>query len=454
MVSLNLSPAEYVIIRILFLHFIRSTIHDVRLIHFQESGFCQFLLPHFTENLNYVRIYRYEPDISIGCLVTRARKENVTMRRLFFTIFLASAFLSLIATELWSAEYCSNSAAQLQIHLNSAGLNGENDVIMVERGTYNGAFVYNPSEGNSITLLGGYNAGCIDRVLDPSKTIIDSGGNDSVLYFYIANSSGNGHLTVDGFTIKNGNSTGSGGGLYVYMTSDSSASGDITLSNNIILGNYANVSGGGASLSSISNSGNSGNIILINNIITGNTANQWYGGGVMVQSNSTSGTPGNVSLINNTITGNTANQYGYGGGVYFAMFGGTFNVYNNIIWGNSAPWENGKDINLSQIETSVANGYYNDYSSILGSWTNSGDNIDEDPLFVDPTGGDFHLLRGSNCIDAGTNSAPEIPNNDFEGNSRVIDGDKDGIATVDMGADEYLVKANLLPCTSLLLFNE
>ena len=90
-------------------------------------------------------------------------------------------------------------------------------------------------------------------------------------------------------------------------------------------------------------------------------------------------------------------------------------------------------------------------------------NIDADPLFVDPghwddagtpddrsddtfIPGDYHLLPGSPCIDAGRNDVdnpdtPEIetlPATDISGLPRVIDGDLDGTATVDIGAYEYL----------------
>ena len=90
-------------------------------------------------------------------------------------------------------------------------------------------------------------------------------------------------------------------------------------------------------------------------------------------------------------------------------------------------------------------------------------NIDADPLFVDPghwddggtptqlfddtfTLGDYHLLPGSPCIDAGTNDVdnpdtPEIealPDTDIAGLPRIIDGNLDGTATVDIGAYEYL----------------
>ncbi|MCK5408437.1 MAG: T9SS type A sorting domain-containing protein, partial [Candidatus Krumholzibacteria bacterium] len=65
--------------------------------------------------------------------------------------------------------------------------------------------------------------------------------------------------------------------------------------------------------------------------------------------------------------------------------------------------------------------------------TDAGGNLDEDPLFVDGVGGDYHLSEGSPAIDAGDNSATHLPLTDIDGNPRIV-----GVA-VDMGAYEYVV---------------
>ena len=73
-------------------------------------------------------------------------------------------------------------------------------------------------------------------------------------------------------------------------------------------------------------------------------------------------------------------------------------------------------------------------------------NIDEDPLFVDAYNGDFHLGAGSPCIDAGTNDAPDppgLPEYDFEGDPRIMDGNNDGDPVVDMGVDEAWTRVYL-----------
>jgi len=89
------------------------------------------------------------------------------------------------------------------------------------------------------------------------------------------------------------------------------------------------------------------------------------------------------------------------------------------------------------------------YSCVQGGWTGTG-NISEDPMFAS-TSGNLGLLVGSPCIDAGNNSLlpvdwADLDNDgdvseplsmDMEGKHRVLDGDVDGSAIVDMGAYEY-----------------
>ena len=78
------------------------------------------------------------------------------------------------------------------------------------------------------------------------------------------------------------------------------------------------------------------------------------------------------------------------------------------------------------------------YSDIQGGYDGTG-NIDDNPLLVDPANGDFHLHPCSPCIDAGDNEAPDLPDYDFEGDDRILDGDGIGTAIVDMGVDEVAV---------------
>lgn len=59
----------------------------------------------------------------------------------------------------------------------------------------------------------------------------------------------------------------------------------------------------------------------------------------------------------------------------------------------------------------------------------------DNPLFADPAAGDFSLLHGSPCIDAG-DPAEQPDGLDLTGFPRLLDGDLDGTLTVDAGARE------------------
>lgn len=65
------------------------------------------------------------------------------------------------------------------------------------------------------------------------------------------------------------------------------------------------------------------------------------------------------------------------------------------------------------------------------------DNLYVDPLFVDEASEDYHLQATSPLIDAGFKYVVTLTDYDYDKNSRVVDGDFDGQAKIDIGADEY-----------------
>jgi hypothetical protein len=111
------------------------------------------------------------------------------------------------------------------------------------------------------------------------------------------------------------------------------------------------------------------------------------------------------------------------------VYGGSdLTVTNSIFWGNDY-WE---------IYHPESTGIVT-YSVVEGGYLGIG-NIDADPLFVDPEGGDFHLQSGSPCIDAADGDA--ATDLDFEGSPRVddpatVDTGVGAITYADMGAYEY-----------------
>ncbi len=109
---------------------------------------------------------------------------------------------------------------------------------------------------------------------------------------------------------------------------------------------------------------------------------------------------------------------------------------NNIIVDNQIGLEVdfGTEADNPTWEHNLVFGNGADYEVILDQTGKSG-NVSADPWFVDPLSGDYHLRGGSPAIDAGSNiGAPSL---DFEGDVRPVDGDGDGVDTVDIGADEF-----------------
>ncbi|MBW2072353.1 MAG: hypothetical protein JRI89_14000, partial [Deltaproteobacteria bacterium] len=366
--------------------------------------------------------------------------------------------------------------------------------------------------GRDQTILdGGDNGQVMSIGTDSDLNGGDNGGNILIRDLTIrrANSSGNGSgswiktveadITIDNCTFSNNKITSSGFGAGVFIRS---GSGTVTLSNSLFdanLNSSASLSGGGAYLSSdsgniyISNntfSRNSasagsggafsaststdlaGHIAVSGNVVSGNTVN---GGGAVVISSSTgditvtnniiSGTTGGsglsvgtngvdsmVRIINNTITNNTTPNYG--GGLAITLWDDTASVdiYNNIIYGNTAnfggldgddvyinPDLNGNDTGASvrlynndlsgnavfaeASDSNPGNGILESEDLYITDVDNYsyGSNIQTDPLFIAPASGNFHLQPTSPCIDAGDNNAPAVPATDIDGNTRPVD---------------------------------
>ncbi len=228
---------------------------------------------------------------------------------------------------------------------------------------------------------------------------------------------------------------GHGGGMH------NSYQSNPTVTNCTFRGNWAR-SGGGMF-------NNEGNPVLTNCIFLGNKAT-YNGGGAMRNGRS------KPILVNCTISGNHALTRG---GAISNTHKSSPRLINCILWGNTI----GDD---AVVETQIPRDGIINYSCIQD--TDADDNkvypgtgnTDDDPLFVSPgywadandtnvpvkpdddnavwVEGDYHLLPNSPCIDIGNNKkVPSSVTVDLDGNLRIVDENRDGVATVDIGAYEY-----------------
>ena len=69
------------------------------------------------------------------------------------------------------ANYYVSTSAELQSALTEAQSNGLDDVVHIAQGTYVGNFVYASTEGNSLSILGGYSSDFESITADAAKVL-------------------------------------------------------------------------------------------------------------------------------------------------------------------------------------------------------------------------------------------------------------------------------------------
>jgi len=318
----------------------------------------------------------------------------------------------------------------------------EGDTVVIAPGTYKGVGNRDLDfTGKATTVRSIYP----DNPAVVAATIIDCQGSQSTPnrgFHFLNNEDAN--SVLDGLTIINGYE--SFGGAILCRNSSPS------IINCNFVNNYASVGGGvieneydsNPTLINCTFRDNSANNyggairnhtscpILINCLVINNSTNF---GGAMQNENSSS----KPTLINCTFSGNSANSWG--GGIFNAGISPAASpvLTNCIFWENS---DGGGMDELAQIHGGSPVINYSCIQGWTGGFGGSG-NIGSDPFFTDVNNPDsnlwnLHLKPDSPCIDEGNKSAASSAATDLDGHPRIIDGDCDDSAVVDMGVYEYL----------------
>ena len=243
-----------------------------------------------------------------------------------------------------------------------------------------------------------------------------------------------------------------GGGLYV------SGNSDLEIIGNVIIGN-SDYSGGGA----MAIYGATG-LVVSNNVISSNQGGGIYlysnpGDGVFVQNlitNNTSG-PGfswqnpPAVVVSNTITGNSGPYYGGASEVSAGQMNSSVTMENNLLVGTAdRPALSCGSYDASNPPVMTNNDVFSaggsGYDSSCPNLTGVSGNIEADPLFAALLSDNYRLQIGSPAINAGNNSAPNLPQTDFAGDPRIANN------VVDIGVDEYVRKSVLTLSTYSVVY--
>jgi VCBS repeat-containing protein len=300
------------------------------------------------------------------------------------------------------------------------------------------------------TIMGGWSVDFsqrwdfVNNGADPTeeyRTVLDGGGIERCMSIIEVDG-----VVIDGMTIFNGRSVSSDtGGSGIYISTCSPVIVNCSMLNNSNTSDQPYGYGGGiycyASDPIISN------CIFSQNSAVGTFS---YGGGmynyysdpiitncVFIQNNALGisfsaggaicNNMSNPIITNCTFSLNvSSSELSKGGGI--CNISSVSVITNSILWGDTAMY--GSEIyNICETECEIT---FCDIDQALSVNDRIHDNIRQNPLFVDPDGGDLHIDFLSPCIDAGTNNAPWLLQTDFDGDTRIIN------EVVDMGADEFV----------------
>ena len=240
---------------------------------------------------------------------------------------------------------------------------------------------------------------------------------------------------VDGFTISGGRADGNvvfwgGGGTSALM-------GHLPNFYHCTFTNNQAIEGGGA-LTAVGAQANFVDCVFHHNK-TFVSALRNGGGGAFAADNASYPT-----LVNCTFADNSSETHG---GAVLSEYGSTVTMQNCIAWGNASPTNDQLRVenytgteppaSLTVSNSDVQDGLPGASVASLGTLTWDPSNISSDPRFASTASYPYMLQLSSPCIDAGSNAlVPSGETLDALNNSRIVDGNANGVAVVDIGAVE------------------
>jgi hypothetical protein len=316
-------------------------------------------------------------------------------------VFRGGVALALAAACLPAAnahEFCVESAAAIQGALSVAATNGEDDEIIIKSGEYpintalGASLTFQSVENHSLSVIGSYDDISVCPPNSPQFNLAGTGtvlsGEFAIRPLQISNSGG--AVSIRGVQFVSGLSNGPGGGLNVGAAS-------VELSFDQFLGNEATGvgNGGGVFVAAVA-----GTVYFSNNLLYGNRGTA--AGAARLYSAS-----GTSTVRNNTISANQTSTLAQPGGLRIDGAGSaSFDIENNIVWGNDAP--GGSDFGVFAANARSTN----DIGLITPGSTSAGftSDLSVDPDFAPcavtgPICLNFELARSSPLVDTGTDPA-------------------------------------------------
>ncbi len=238
-------------------------------------------------------------------------------------------------------------------------------------------------------------------------------------------------FSIEGCSFRLNDASTYGGGIYVYKDSD------LRISRTEFQENVAAY--GGAIATAATGGGVNIAVEVVQSVFFKNSARDVNGDGGAIRIGTSVSTV-SLYVLSSAFHQNRCIGAGSAIEIYHGVTGTPVLIENSIIWGNTNYSSQLRLPNNARVRTSCLPTAGEDIN-----WTGAG-NINADPKFVDPSNGNLRLDIGSPCIDRGNNYTDYYPRLsglqlapalDLDGNWRIVDGNGDGNAVVDMGAYEF-----------------